>query len=180
MHPLPLTFRFQLSCGETILSAASRVNLESAMRVPQTQSAFHLRAQRNAFRRRDARQRFRLFFHAKIVSIPNKSGAFYSFLLFWKLGRAVSFAMGLAVFSHFLLVPPVHLKDLAIYPHSSIHLGLGLSQVSRMTYWCLQPGVILVLLAIYLLSARRLRVAGKPVLPNCALVVGWRAVLISK
>jgi hypothetical protein len=117
---------------------------------------------------------------AKIVSIPNKLGAFYGFLLFWKQGRAVSFATGLAVFSHFLLASPVHLKDLAIYPHSSIHLGLGLSQVSRMTYWCLQPGVILVLLAIYLLSARRLRVAGKPVLPNCALVVGWRVVLISK
>src|SRR5436189_6086219 len=55
MHLLCLTFRFQLSSGKTILSAVFRVNLESAMRVPKTQSIFHLRAQRNAFHR-DARQ----------------------------------------------------------------------------------------------------------------------------
>jgi hypothetical protein len=51
MHLLCLTFRFQLSSGKTILSAAFRVNLESAMRVPKTQSIFHLRAQRKAFHR---------------------------------------------------------------------------------------------------------------------------------
>ena len=34
MHLLGLTFRFQLSSGKTILSAAFRVKLESAMRVP--------------------------------------------------------------------------------------------------------------------------------------------------
>jgi hypothetical protein len=42
MHLLPLTFRFQLSSGKTILSAAFCVNLESAMRVPKTESIFHL------------------------------------------------------------------------------------------------------------------------------------------
>ena len=42
MHLLCLTFRFQLSSEKTILSAAFRVNLESAMRVPKTQSIFHL------------------------------------------------------------------------------------------------------------------------------------------
>jgi len=41
MHLLRLTFRFQLSSGKTILSAVFRVNLESAMRVPKTQSVFH-------------------------------------------------------------------------------------------------------------------------------------------
>src|SRR5215469_14182549 len=60
MHLLRLTFRFQLSSGKTILSAAFRVNLESAMRVPKTQSVFHLRAQRNAFHR-DARQQSKSF-----------------------------------------------------------------------------------------------------------------------
>jgi hypothetical protein len=60
MHLLRLTFRFQLYSGKTILSAVFRVNLESAMRVPQTQSIFHLRAQRNAFHR-DARQQSRSF-----------------------------------------------------------------------------------------------------------------------
>jgi hypothetical protein len=48
MHLLGLTFRFQLSSGKTILSAAFRVKLESAMRNPQTQSAFHRLRQRNA------------------------------------------------------------------------------------------------------------------------------------
>jgi hypothetical protein len=42
MHLLRLTFRFQLYSGKTILFAAFRVNLESAMRVPKTQSIFHL------------------------------------------------------------------------------------------------------------------------------------------
>src|SRR5436309_11611025 len=36
-------------------------NPEPQIRVPQTQSAFHPREQRNAFRRRDARQQSRLF-----------------------------------------------------------------------------------------------------------------------
>ena len=44
MHLLCLTFRFQLYSGKTILSAVFRVNLESATRVPKTQSIFHLRA----------------------------------------------------------------------------------------------------------------------------------------
>jgi len=42
MHLLPLTFRYQLSSRKTILSAAFCVNLESAMRVPKTESIFHL------------------------------------------------------------------------------------------------------------------------------------------
>jgi hypothetical protein len=40
MHLLRLKFRFQLSSGKTILSAAFRVKLESATPVPQTQSFF--------------------------------------------------------------------------------------------------------------------------------------------
>jgi hypothetical protein len=55
MH-LPLTFRFQLSSGKTILSAPFRVNLESAMRVPKNAVNFSsARTRRNAFYR-DARQ----------------------------------------------------------------------------------------------------------------------------
>jgi hypothetical protein len=64
MHLLRLTFRFQLSSGKTILSAAFRVNLESATRVP-TQSIFHLRAQGNAFHR-DARQQSRKMFSVEL------------------------------------------------------------------------------------------------------------------
>src|SRR5215469_5671453 len=39
----------------------SRQTRESPVPVPETQSAFHPRAQRNAFRRRDVRQQRRLF-----------------------------------------------------------------------------------------------------------------------
>jgi len=39
----------------------SRSQLESPIRVPEQRWAFHLRAQRNAFRRGDARQQSRLF-----------------------------------------------------------------------------------------------------------------------
>src|SRR5436305_12822365 len=55
MHLLCLTLRFQLSSGKTILSVVFRVNLESAMRTPKTQSIFHLRTRRNAYYR-DTRQ----------------------------------------------------------------------------------------------------------------------------
>jgi hypothetical protein len=56
-------------------------------------------------------------------------------LLFWQRGRGVAFAMWGAVFSHFILDLPVHPKDLALYPHSSVHLGLGLSNTAPMNYW---------------------------------------------
>ena len=55
MHLLRLTLLFQFSSGKTILSGAFRVNLESAIRVPESQSEFHLRAQGKAFHC-DARQ----------------------------------------------------------------------------------------------------------------------------
>jgi len=76
MHLLGLTFRFQLSSGKTILSAAFRVKLKSAMRVPKTQSAFHERAERNAFRRRGVHQQPRLF-----VLHPTRSILPFSFFL---------------------------------------------------------------------------------------------------
>jgi hypothetical protein len=99
-------------------------------------------------------------------------------LLFWKRGRDVAFAMWLAVFSHFILDMPVHPKDLALYPHSPVHLGLGLSQTAPMNYWYIQLAVVLVLLAIYIDGTRRLRVAPKWVVSSCVLVLGWHIVLM--
>jgi len=40
--------------------------------------------------------------------------------------RGVALLAGLAVFSHFLLDWPMHGPDLALFPHSTRHLGLGL------------------------------------------------------
>ena len=58
--------------------------------------------------------------------------------LFRKHGLGVAGAAWLAVFSHFALDLPVHPRDLALYPHSSIRAGLGLSAVAPMTYWYIQ------------------------------------------
>jgi membrane-bound metal-dependent hydrolase YbcI (DUF457 family) len=99
-------------------------------------------------------------------------------LLFWKQGRPVAFAMGAAVFSHFLLDLPVHPKDLALYPHSPVHLGFGLSDIDRMRYWYIQLITVLFLLAIYFASAYRLGVSVRWIIPSCVLVLGWHLVLM--
>jgi hypothetical protein len=57
--PLRRVFGVDLSCCD--LTGCRRATSESPLRVRQTPSAFHPRAQRNAFRRRDARQQPRLF-----------------------------------------------------------------------------------------------------------------------
>jgi membrane-bound metal-dependent hydrolase YbcI (DUF457 family) len=97
---------------------------------------------------------------------------------FWSRGRKVAVAMGLAVFAHFLLDMPVHPKDLALYPYSSVHLGVGLSGTAPMNYWYIQLAVVLVLLAIYVAGTRRLRVAPKPVVSSCVLILGWHIALM--
>src|SRR5580693_8013364 len=65
-------------------------------------------------------------------------------LLFWRQGRPVVFALWLAVFSHFLLDLPIHPKNIALYPRSSIHLGWGLWGIGRRNYWWVQLGVLVV------------------------------------
>src|SRR5215470_3362453 len=66
--------------------------------------------------------------------------------IFWRRGAAVAVAVWLAVFSHFLLDLPIHPKPLALYPHSAVHLGIGLSQVDRATYWWVQLAVVVALI----------------------------------
>jgi hypothetical protein len=46
--------------------------------------------------------------------------------LFLKKGRDVATVAALAVFSHFVADWPMHNRDLALYPYSVQHLGLGL------------------------------------------------------
>src|ERR671914_2830352 len=46
--------------------------------------------------------------------------------VFFRWGLPVSLAMGVAVFSHFVLDVPMHPPDLAIWPNSATHVGLGL------------------------------------------------------
>ena len=99
-------------------------------------------------------------------------------LAFRSRGRAVMLAMGAAVASHFVLDFPVHPKDLALYPHSTVHLGIGLSGIPVMDYWLVQLAVVLLLLGAYVAGARRLRVSGKAIAASCALVLGWHVALI--
>jgi hypothetical protein len=99
-------------------------------------------------------------------------------LFFRSNGRAVVLAMWSAVFSHFLLDMPIHPKDLALYPHSARHIGLGLSGVPSIVYWQVQLGVVLALLGFYVFTTRRLRLPMAPVLASCALVLGWHVALM--
>jgi hypothetical protein len=76
-------------------------------------------------------------------------------VLFRRKGRAVALAMWVAAASHFLLDLPIHPKALALYPHSSAHLSLGIGKVAPLTYWNVQLVVVAVLAVIYVLSMRR-------------------------
>lgn len=98
---------------------------------------------------------------------------------FWSKGRAVMVPVWLAVVSHFFLDLPIHPKKMALFPHSSAHLGwnswdfgqtkywLGITR-----YWWIQLVVLLALITIYALAARRNRFPKNLVAASCLLVVG--------
>jgi len=68
---------------------------------------------------------------------------------FASYGRRVMMAIGLAVFSHFLLDLPMHPPDLALWPNSSSHLGLGLWRTFPNGWWVFELAVIAALWAYY-------------------------------
>jgi hypothetical protein len=90
---------------------------------------------------------------------------------FWRRGTAVAGAVWLAVASHFLLDAPIHPKDLALYPYSSVHLGWGLVRLGPMFYWIVQLVVVVVLAAAYVPGARRLRIPMPWIAVTCAELV---------
>jgi membrane-bound metal-dependent hydrolase YbcI (DUF457 family) len=92
--------------------------------------------------------------------------------------REVGVAMWLAVFSHFILDLPVHPKPLALYPHSSVRLSLGLSSIPSMSYWYIQLAVVLALVAIYVHGTLRLRIPPKLIAATCTLLIGWHICLM--
>ena len=55
--------------------------------------------------------------------------------IFLRRGRIVAAAVAFAVFSHFLLDLVMHPPDLALWPGSAVHLGLGLWRVMPMGWW---------------------------------------------
>jgi membrane-bound metal-dependent hydrolase YbcI (DUF457 family) len=90
---------------------------------------------------------------------------------FLKRGRAVATVLALAVFSHFLLDLVVHPPDLALWPRSPIHLGLGLWRIWPVGYWWVELGVIALGGGYYWIRSRRLGTFGGRAGLACATVV---------
>lgn len=88
---------------------------------------------------------------------------------FWRRGRAVAAMMGLAVFSHFLLDLPMHPPDLALWPWSRLHLGLGLWRTPF--WWWVELAFILAACGYYWVRARELRTFGRN--------SGWACIVVA-
>lgn len=62
--------------------------------------------------------------------------------LFARRGRVVAAAAGCAVFSHFVLDAVMHPPDLALWPGSAVHLGLGLWRSMPTGWWFVELGFV--------------------------------------
>lgn len=62
--------------------------------------------------------------------------------LFWGRGLVVAAAMGVAVFSHFVLDLPMHPPDLALWPNASVHVGFGLWRALPTGWWFVELALI--------------------------------------
>jgi hypothetical protein len=83
-------------------------------------------------------------------------------LLFYRRGPSVWLPIWIATCSHFILDWPIHPSPMALYPHSSLHIGFNLwhwglskSWLGRTHYWWIQCVVVLALLAIYIKGSRK-------------------------
>lgn len=75
-------------------------------------------------------------------------------IAFLRLGRPVAVAMGVAVFSHFVLDLPMHPPDLALWPNSTTHLGLGMWRALPIGWWFFELAVIAAGWGFYARKAR--------------------------
>jgi hypothetical protein len=100
--------------------------------------------------------------------------------LFWAILFAVPFIrrggqvaawIGVAVFSHFLLDFPMHPGDLALWPHSQVHVGLGLWVALPTGWWWLEMAFIAATCLYYVMRARKDRSFGGRPIAACAVVV---------
>ena len=90
---------------------------------------------------------------------------------FWRRSRAAGAAVGAAVFSHFLLDLPMHPPDLALWPFSSVHLGLGLWKRLPVGWWWVELAVIAILCAYYVSRARSEKTFGGRAIWACAVIL---------
>jgi len=81
-------------------------------------------------------------------------------VLFLGRGRAVAAAMGIAVFSHFVLDLPMHPRDLALWPGSTTQLGFGLWRVLPTGWWFVELAVVALGAGYYWWCARGQRSFG--------------------
>ena len=70
-------------------------------------------------------------------------------LLFLRRGRTVMWVMAVAVFSHFVLDFPMHPADLALWPGSDVHLGLGFWRSFPTGWWFGELALVAVLGGYY-------------------------------
>lgn len=98
--------------------------------------------------------------------------------LFWRRGKVIALAVWIAGLSHFFLDFLIHPARLALYPHSSIHLGWNLwqygltkSRLGPTHYWWYELAVFLLLLALYVWFSRRNRLALNLVAASCVTVI---------
>jgi hypothetical protein len=75
-------------------------------------------------------------------------------LPFVRMSRSAGLVMGAAVFSHFVLDVPMHAPDLALWPNSSTHLGLGMWQALPTGWWFVELAVIAAGWAYYVQRSR--------------------------
>jgi hypothetical protein len=75
--------------------------------------------------------------------------------LFLRRGWPNAAAVAAAVFSHFLLDLPMHPPDLALWPGSSTHLGLGLWRALPTGWWFVELTFIGVCMGYYVQRSRR-------------------------
>jgi hypothetical protein len=97
---------------------------------------------------------------------------------FWR-ERAIAIAVFVAGMSHFVLDFLIHPARLALYPHSRVHLGWELwyfsttrSWLGATRYWWVEMCAVVVLLALFVVLARRNRMEMNLVAASCVLVVG--------
>jgi len=92
-------------------------------------------------------------------------------LVFFKHGRRIVGVMMVAVFSHFVLDWVMHPSDLALWPGSTTHLGLGLWRAWPVGWWWLELLLIVLMLGYYLRRSRRDHTFGGRASWACAVIV---------
>jgi hypothetical protein len=79
---------------------------------------------------------------------------------FLKQGKLIAAVCGFAVFSHFLLDFPMHPGDLALWPHSAAHVGLGIWTRLPQGWWVFELVFILLCASYYVSRAKKLQTFG--------------------